>query len=509
MKQKKGNNILLVDDEPGFRQPIAESLKDLGYNVLEARDGETAMNIVRREGREILCVFMDHHMPGHDDGLTIIKRMREYVPEIPAVMVSGHEESMIQTAVDSIKLGAIDFFVKNESVSERIINWVLEHFPLADHELAKLKAKAKEILNAEGFITISESTNDLCYDAFLASQSNNNILILGESGTGKTYLAEIIYKLYCKNQETLPQCDMPYYHINCPALQEELIDSELFGHLKGSFTGAVKDKAGFFEVANRGVCFLDEIADIPSYVQVKLNQAIEADNRIFRRIGSVKEIPFKAKLIAATNKDISEAVKQKLIREDLLNRFEYTLKIPPLNERTEDIPLLAKHLLKKISEKVKKPCIEIEDEAVSLLKRQLWFGNTRQLYNLLKRCSSKAQNNRITSNLIITELKREYEMHCIMSSKSNFEKESIRIVNDVLEIMDDSDNPFNTLEEVIEFIREDIIKKTFHLNNGNISATSKQLGFNNSQALRYYLEKYGLIGHHNDNVIKLYNKETE
>ena len=365
--------ILVVDDERGLREVLSIMLKRAGYAVTEAADGEEAIGHVNREIFDL--VITDLRMP-KADGMAVLKAVKSSSPETVVLVITAFATA--DSAVDAMKQGAYDYLTKPFQVDEvqLIIRNALEKRRLSTENILLKREMASQSSFAQ-IIGQSEAIQKVFDVVRKVADAKSNVLIFGESGTGKELVARAIHY----NSARSP---MPFVAVNCSAVPETLLESELFGHMKGSFTGAMANKAGLFEVANGGTIFLDEIGDTTPTIQVKLLRVIQ--EREFRRVGGTQDVKVDVRIVAATNKDLEKAVADGSFREDLYYRLDVIpIRLPPLRLRTGDIPLLVKHFLEKFSQESGKPVPVLTSEAMHVLLGHEWRGNVRELENLIER----------------------------------------------------------------------------------------------------------------------------
>ena len=332
-------NILLVDDEPVQRQILKDFLEERGYKVVEAEDGHQAISIFKKQF--IPLVLLDHRMPGMT-GDEVLKELKKINPLVKVIMITAY--GAIDTAVKVMKLGAFDFLEKPVDLNELLkkIDKALEDVEIEkDIKELTIDKEPETSQNSFSFIGKSSAIKEAISIAKRIAPTSWPVLIYGETGTGKELMARLIHELS-------PRKSSPFVAINCATFSENLFESELFGHIKGAFTGANKDKRGLFEEANGGTIFLDEVGEIPISLQAKLLRVLQEQTIL--RVGSTRPIKIDVRVISATNRNLKEMIKQGKFRQDLyyrLNVFELTL--PPLRERKEDIPELVKYFIKKYS----------------------------------------------------------------------------------------------------------------------------------------------------------------
>jgi two-component system, NtrC family, nitrogen regulation response regulator NtrX len=386
------SRVLVVDDEAGIRRSLAGILSDEGFEVALAEDGEKALEALRRGGSPEV-VLLDIAMPGRD-GVEILAELRRAWPQLPVVMMSGH--GTIETAVRATQLGAFDFIEKPLSVEKLLltVRHALERARL-ERENRALRA---ESIRAHEILGESAPIRKLKEQILVAAPTNGWVLITGENGTGKEMVAKQIH-VHSK------RADQPFVEVNCAAIPEELIESELFGHEKGAFTGAIAQKRGKFELANRGTIFLDEIADMSLRTQAKILRILQEHK--FERVGGTETLEVDVRVIAATNKSLEKEIQEGHFREDLYYRLAVIpFHVPPLRERREDIPVLARAFVEEFcAESGAKPK-EIASRAMSLLQGYAWPGNVRELRNLMERLVLMTPGARIRAEDLPEELRR-------------------------------------------------------------------------------------------------------
>ena len=362
--------ILVIDDERSIRNTLSDILSLEGHKVDVAEDGEQGFK--KASESKFDAVFCDIKMPKMD-GLEVLAKLHDSFPELPIVMISGHGD--IDTAVDSIKKGAFDYIQKPLDLNRLLVtlrNALDRSTLVAETKTLKKKVntKYKMIGETPAMLKVKEMIERV-------APTDARVLITGSNGTGKEAVAHWIH-------EKSNRASAPFVEVNCAAIPSELIESELFGHVKGSFTGAVKDKAGKFEQADGGTLFLDEIGDMSLAAQAKVLRAWQ-ENRI-TRIGSDKDVTVNVRVVAATNKNLREEIEKNNFREDLYHRLSVILiHVPTLNERIDDIPLLVDDFIKTCCEEQNFPVKKITDGAIVELKKINWRGNIRELRNVIER----------------------------------------------------------------------------------------------------------------------------
>jgi len=373
MTVRDGAKILVVDDEPLMRVTIADALTGEGYTVSVAERGETGLALLGQDHWDI--VITDLRLPDME-GMVILKEAKGRNPQTDVILITAY--GSIDSAVMAMKEGASDYLTKPFSMDELllVVKRLLRMRALEEENRA-LRERVEERYGLEGLVGRSPAMLKI-YDLIQTiSQTDTTVLIQGESGTGKELVANAIHL-------QSPRRKGPFIKVNCAALPETLLEAELFGHEKGAFTGAIRQRKGRFEMAGGGTLFLDEIGDISPMVQVKLLRVLQ--EREFERVGGNETISVDVRLICATQKDLKEEVRKGAFREDLYYRLNVVpLVIPPLRERREDILTLAEHFVRKFSQKMKKEIVGLSEEAESLLLRYPFPGNIRELENMLER----------------------------------------------------------------------------------------------------------------------------
>ncbi len=377
------SKILIVEDEASIRRVLVKILseEDKSHQISEAEDGLAALDKIKKENFDlILC---DIKMP-KVDGIEVLEFSKKIRPEIPVVMISGHGD--LDTAVDSMKKGAYDYISKPPDLN-RLLNTVRNAIDKKNLTTQNTLLKRK-IINSFEMVGESKELNNIKELIKKVSPTDAKILITGPNGSGKELVAKSIHS-------SSNRAHSPLIEVNCAAIPSELIESELFGHVKGSFTGAVKDKTGKFEVANSGTIFLDEVGDMSLSAQAKVLRVLE-DNCI-QKVGGGKDIKIDVRVIAATNKDLKNEIEKGKFREDLFHRLAVIIvKVPSLNKRRDDIPLLISHFSDNISRSQGSDIKKFSKSAIKLLKSMDWTGNVRELRNVVERLIILGDENEIT-----------------------------------------------------------------------------------------------------------------
>jgi two-component system response regulator AtoC len=393
---KRKAKILIVDDEAIVRESLRDWLNDASYQVFTAEDGHQTLEILEKERPDI--VIADLVMPGMD-GIELMKRAKDMLPNVEVIIITAY--GSIPTAISAIREGAYDYIEKPfcpERV-ELLIEKLVKHQRLIEENYS-LQQKLEERYRFEDIIAKSPKMQRVIEVIKVIANSNATILITGDSGTGKELVARAIHSQSHRRSK-------PFVAVSCAALPESLLESELFGHEKGAFTGAYSQKKGKFEVANRGTLFLDEIGEMSANIQVHLLRVLE--EKEFTRVGGNELIKVDVRVISATNKDIRKAVANGEFREDLYYRLNVvSVELPLLREREEDIPLLAQHFLRKFAAENQKEIAGFSPEATDFLLKYEWPGNVRELENAIERAVILAKSSSIEvadlpqENLLLT-----------------------------------------------------------------------------------------------------------
>ena len=414
-----GKTILIVDDEESICQSLSGVLADDGYDIITAASGEEALKIVGEELPSL--VLLDIWLPGMD-GIETLKIIKSEHPEIRVIMMSGH--GTIETAVKATKLGAFDFIEKPLSLDKvlLIVNHALDMTRLEEENIL-LKQKVAHEYELTGS---SEAIMELKETISLVAPTNAWILIMGENGTGKELVSRSIHK-------QSKRAHKPFIEVNCAAIPEELIESELFGHEKGAFTGATEKKRGKFDLAHEGTLFLDEVADMSLKAQAKILRILQ--EKKYERVGGAKVIATDVRVLAATNKDLEKEMEAGRFRQDLYYRLNVIpLRVPPLRERKEDILLLAKRFLKDFALKEGEAEKSIANDGIEILMQHDWPGNVRELKNIVERLVIMKAGDVIDANDIPAFVKNDQmgepdnaglALNSYRLAKANFEKQYI------------------------------------------------------------------------------------
>jgi len=433
--------VLIVDDEEGIRESLSGILEDEGYTVVSTGTGEDALKIIQEQTPDL--IILDVWLPKMD-GLAALQEIKISKNDIPIIMISGHGN--IEVAVKATRLGAYDFLEKPLSLERVLLSSrrALERSAL-ERENRDLK---ENLFKKNRFVGESPLIKALRAQIALAAQSNGRVLITGESGSGKELVARLLHI-------TGNRAERPFVEVNCAAMPYELIESELFGHEKGSFTGAFEKKKGKFELADRGTLFLDEIGDMSLQTQAKVLRVTETQE--FHRVGGSTNIKVDVRIVSATNKNLGEEVKKGLFREDLFFRLNVIpLSVPPLRERKEDIPLLVDYFIHAFAAEYGQPPKRITSEAIRNLQEYSWPGNIRELRNLIERLVIMTPSMEITAKDFLLTGRHE---------SSDY-------------------SSYRTLKEARESFERDFISRKLEENNWNISKTAEILDIERSNLHR-------------------------
>ncbi|MFZ3014684.1 MAG: sigma-54 dependent transcriptional regulator [Nitrospira sp.] len=455
--------ILVVDDEQSLREVLSIMLKRAGYAVTSAMDGEEAIELLNKEIFDL--VITDLRMP-KIDGMEVLKAVKSASPETVVLIITAFASA--DSAVEAMKQGAYDYLTKPFQVDEvqLIIRNALEKRRLTTENMLLKREMASQSSFAQ-LVGQSEAMQKVFDVVRKVADSKSNVLICGESGTGKELVARAIHYNSARSV-------MPFVAVNCSAVPETLLESELFGHMKGSFTGAIANKAGLFEVADGGTIFLDEIGDTTPTIQVKLLRVIQ--EREFRRVGGNHDVKVDVRVVAATNKDLEKAVADGSFREDLYYRLDVIpIRLPPLRMRTGDIPLLATHFLERFAKESGKPKPVISQEAMHVLLSHEWRGNVRELENLIERVVAFAT----------AELVTDVEVHGWLHRPATQSKHPTMLMDLTDEGLD--------LEGLINGIEKDLLLKALERSKWVKKKAARMLRLN-TRSFRYRLEKYAIKG---------------
>ncbi|HEX7676149.1 MAG TPA: sigma-54 dependent transcriptional regulator [Bdellovibrio sp.] len=455
------SRILVVDDEESIREFLEIMLKKEGYEVTLAEDGQKAKDLLTKKTFDM--IISDLQMP-HVTGIELLKHVKETYPDTVFMLITAFGTT--ETAVEAMKMGAYDYLTKPFKIDEVRMNIQnalrSRNLEVENRTLKKELVKEYSFQNMVGNSPAMHAIYDMVKRV---SQTPTNVLITGESGTGKEVVAKAIHY-------NGPLKDKPFVTVNCGAIPENLMESEMFGHKKGSFTGAVADKAGLFEVADGGTLFLDEVGELPLTIQVKLLRAIQ--ERVIRRVGATEDMKVDVRIIAATNRNLEEMVSKGTFRQDLFYRLNViNIRTPGLRERREDVPLLANHFLKKYNERLGKNIGAISTEAMEILKKYDYPGNVRELENLIERTVALEGGATILPE----------SLPPMVNTSSGRKMAS----SNEIEIGDDGVD----LDKVMGQIEKELLVKAIHAAGGVKKRAAKLLHIS-FRSMRYRIEKYNL-----------------
>jgi two-component system nitrogen regulation response regulator NtrX len=434
------SSVMIVDDEEGIRESLSGIFEDEGHEVLTAGSGEEALRALKEQTPDV--ILLDVWLPGID-GLETLKEIKGLNPDLPVIMISGHGN--IELALKATRAGAYDFLEKPLSL-ERVLLVAQRALEKRTIEIEN-KTLRQDRIKKWRLVGNSPKMIKLREQIEMAGKSNGRVLILGESGSGKELIAHLLH-------EHSSRVEKPFVEMNCAAIPQELIESEMFGHEKGSFTGAFERKKGKFELADEGTLFLDEVGDMSLTTQSKVLRVMETQE--FQRVGGNKNIKVDVRIIAATNKDLIEEAKKGNFREDLLYRLNVIpISVPPLRERKEDIPAIVEHFLSYFAEEYGQKPKTITEDGLKALESYEWPGNIRELRNMIERLVIMTPSNMITAKNIMM----------ISAARSDY-------------------FVFNTLKEARDSFEKDFIIKKLEENNWNISKTAEILDIERSNLHR-------------------------
>jgi two-component system, NtrC family, response regulator PilR len=452
--------VLVVDDEKSMRDLLSITLEKEGYDVVTAAGGEAAIEALRRDATD--AVITDLRMP-KVDGLQVLRAAKEISPDVAVIVVTAVAST--ETAVEAMKLGAYDYITKPFKLDEvsLIVRNALERKRLRDENLY-LRKQLETQHRFENIIGKSGRILEVFDTVRKISDSPSTAMITGESGTGKELVARAIHFNSLRR-------DKPFVSVNCGAIPEGLMESELFGHVRGAFTGAVSNKIGLFSAGEGGTLFLDEITEIPPLLQVKLLRAIQT--REIRRVGDTKDIKTDVRLIAASNRNLEDAVRDGVLREDLYYRLNVIpIQLPPLRERREDIPLLVAHFLQKFSKELGKGARGVAPDAMGVLERYHWPGNIRELENVLERAIVLGAGDMVSVESLPETLRRERPVKGM---------EAVELPEDGLD-----------LEATLDTIERGYLQRALD-RTGGVQTKAAELLKMTFRQFRYKLQKHSLV----------------
>ncbi len=440
--------ILIVDDEPGVRSSLSGVLKDEGYSVEAVASGEACLERVTRGVVDL--IVLDVWLPGMD-GLATLARLRERQVDAQVVLISGHGN--IESAVRAIKMGAFDFVEKPLSLDKTVL--VVRNALRQRRLELENRALRARVDRTQTMVGESYAMRQLREQVAMAAPTNGRVLIYGENGTGKELVARTVHALSRRRTGT-------FVEVNCAAIPEELIESELFGHVRGAFTGAVADRRGKFEVADGGTIFLDEIGDMSVKTQAKVLRVLQ--EQTMEAVGGTTRIKVDARVLAATNKDLQTEIKNGRFREDLYFRLNVIpIFVPPLRDRQEDIPLLADHFMAEFAREYGRRLKGFESAATSRLQHYSWPGNVRELRNVIERLMIMVPGDSISAADLVF----------LGQADAGVRQESVEQASERV-----------TLHEARDRFERDLILRTLAEQQGNMSRTAEVLGVERSNLYR-------------------------
>lgn len=452
--------LLVVDDEPSMREFLEIMLSQDGYEVRTAASGEEGLKLYKSEEPDL--ILTDVKMPGMS-GLDLIKHIHSQDPALPVIAVTAYASA--DDALRAVREGAYDYLSKPFQIEDLriIIRNALEARRLRI-ENQELKKSIQGLDNFSHMVGISTQMQEIFQFIEKVAPSKASVLIIGESGTGKELIAKAIHK-------NSPRCDKPFIAINCTAIPENLLESEMFGHQRGSFTGALTNKPGLVELAHTGTLFLDEVGEIPISIQAKLLRFLQEHE--FRRVGGTDEKKIDVRIIAATNKKLEYEMEKGNFREDLYYRLNVIrIRVPPLREREKDIPLLVNHFLRKFCTEQSKDITKVSSLALRVLCNYQYPGNVRELENIIERCVTLEQSDQLTAQHLPPKLTQSEGGACEIAE--------LDIPSDGIE-----------LDRTLENLERKLINRALEMTGGNRSRAARLLGIS-FRSLRYRLVKLGM-----------------
>ncbi len=453
-----GEKILIVDDERGMLSLLDKVLSKEGYYIKTAIDAEGALELIHEEVFDLIVTDID--MP-RKDGIELLQDIKSYNENITVIMITAY--ATVESAINAMKLGAYDYITKPFQIDEikLVIKKALERENLITQNkylLNELKI-GRDFSGVRGKSPVMQNAFEL---ALSVAASNANVLIEGESGTGKELIARFIHY-------SSPRANKPFIVLNCNALSEGVLESELFGHEKGSFTGALTQRKGRFELAHRGTIFIDEVGELPPHAQIKLLRVTQEHE--FERVGGTRTIKTDVRIIAATNKKLIDEVQKGAFREDLYYRLNVVnIEMPPLRDRKEDIPELAGYFIQKYSKEMNKKVTGLAKETLKTIKKYNWPGNVRELENVIERGVVLAKGELISPEELPIGIRESDANKLTISDKKK------------------------NLTDILDDLEAQLILKTLVKYSYSQTKTAKSLGIKRT-TLRYKMEKYELMAH--------------
>jgi len=449
--------ILVVEDEPDYSDFLRQHLEERQCVVTSARDGYEALEAGSSEDFDL--VLLDHQLPG-DDGVEVLRKLKTLQRDLPVIMMTAY--GYVQNAVQAMKAGALDYVAKEDLspdvIDMTVANAIEQRRLRAENE--RLRQELAERYSFANVVGKAPAMREIFQKVSRIAPFNSTVLIYGESGTGKEVIARLIH-LHSRVRNN------PFVTVNCAAIPETLLESELFGYVKGAFSGAVRTKRGLFEEADGGTLLLDEIGELPLSLQVKLLRVLQEGK--IRRLGDTCELTVNVRVIAATSRTLAEEVRAGRFREDLYYRLNIIpILMPPLRERTEDVPLLVHHFLKKLTQGGSP--MDVSAEAMQVLMRYPWPGNVRELQNIVERAVVLSESNTITVDSLPSEVRRSAE--------------DFRV-----EIPEEQLSIKQTLNELVPRVERELIQRALKLTSNNRTRAAKLLEISH-RSLLYKLKEY-------------------
>lgn len=449
--------ILVIEDDSSYRAFLTQHLRDSGFEVTAAADGPSGLSAFAEEVFDL--VLLDFRLPGKD-GMEMLRQFKTLNRDTQVIIITGF--GFVQHAVQAIKAGAFDYITKEE-LSPDVLDLVISAALEQDHlrrENVRLRTEVADRYSLDNIVGRSAVMREIFQKVMRIAPFSSTVLITGESGTGKEVLARMIH-LHSRVHAN------PFVTVNCAAIPEMLLESELFGYVRGAFTGAIKTKRGLFEEANGGTLLLDEIGELPLALQVKLLRVLQEGK--IRRLGDVAEIQVDVRVIAATSRDLSAEVEAGRFREDLFYRLNIIpIVMPPLRERAEDIPLLVHYFLKKFS--ADREPLDVDADAMQVLMSYSWPGNVRELQNIIERALVLSDSHRITMDSLPAELRVASEFF------------RVHIPEEQLSIK-------HTLSQLVPQVEQELISRALKLTNNNRTRAARLLEISH-RSLLYKLKEY-------------------
>jgi DNA-binding NtrC family response regulator len=456
--------LLVVDDESKMRRVLQLFFEDTGYSVAQAENGEEALQTLDSTRPDL--VICDMRMP-RMNGMELLQRIKQKSPDLPVIIMTAYGE--VKTAVEAMKLGAENYVTKPLDMEELriLVSRAMERTSLIKENL-QLRAELDSRFDISNFVGQSEKMQQVFKLIDQVAQTNTTVLVTGESGTGKELVARAIHSKSNRRQKA-------FVIVNCAALSEHLLESELFGHVKGAFTGAHSDRQGRFELADGGTLFLDELALMSIPLQGKLLRVLQ--EKEFEPVGGTHTIKVDVRIIGATNKNLERLLEEKVFREDLYYRLNVVeINLPPLRERKEDIPLLVDHCIANLNRELGKTINNVSDEALKLLMEYDWPGNVRELENLIERAMVLGKADILETENFPPQIKRRQE-----------QLDLPRHLLGQLKLPESGISLIDTVEEMEKRLLQEALERT----GGNKTKAAELLGVTR-KIMRYKVEKYGL-----------------